>query len=115
MRERILPDGRRVAWVIACCSLLTFTATGSGQPESAAVPFPRIAMLWSGAEPYSRKHADDLSNWAKHSLILNGVDDFGLEWSSARYPAMAETFDPESVAEARRKVARLKALNPRAV
>ena len=62
---------------------------------------PRIAMLWAPAANL-KKGADSVANWARHSVIVVGIDDLGLEWAAGKNSAsLAETLRPETVAAAR--------------
>jgi hypothetical protein len=86
-------------------------AAKSTLPAAPQATFPRIAMLWSPADGIK----DKWQNIAKHGVAVVGVDDIGLEWTQNQYSAMAETFDPESIAAARRNLSRIHELNPAAL
>jgi len=73
------------------------------------MPYPRMAMFWAPL-----RGDRTLAGMAKHDLIMSSVGAFGLEWD--REPeVLATEFTPESVAEARRRTAELRRLNPRAL
>ena len=85
-------------------------AATSDQPAPA--PRPRIAMLWS---PAANLKEERLANWAKHSVIVVGIEDIGLEWTREPFPAMAETIRSDTIPQARDNLERLRQLNPAAV
>ena len=90
---------------------------GAGVAEAAAGPppeQPRLAMLWAPAANL-KKGADPTANWARHSVIVIGIDDLGLEWPAGKFPGLAETLRPEAVAGARETLDRVHKLNPAAV
>jgi hypothetical protein len=74
-------------------------------------PYPRIAMLWRGAE---NGPADDFENLAQHDLVMVSPGRLGMVWDREPY-GLAEGFTPESVEVARGRVSRLRELNPRIV
>jgi hypothetical protein len=102
--------------VIAAGTLLaavSLAATAAKPPETAvpAAPYPRIAMLWSTADGIR----DKWQNIAKHGVAVVGADEIGLEWTRNAFPALAETFDPDSIVTARKNLDRIHKLNPATV
>ena len=90
------------------------TATrAASRPASApaAGGCPRIAMLWSPAEAGRGQWA----RIARHDVIVLGIGRIALKWTPNKFPALAETIDPATVAKARENLRRLKRLNPSAV
>ena len=70
--------------------------------------FPSIFQAWSPAENLAE---DPLLTAARHDLIFNGAEFFGLEWNN-RYHGLADGFLPESIQRARQKRRDLLGLNP---
>ena len=78
------------------------------KPAAKEPAYPRIAMLWSPADGIKGKW----ENIAKHGVAVVGCDEIGLEWTRNEFAAMAETFQPESVAAARKNLDRIHAVEP---
>lgn len=94
------------------------TAARTGAPQSkestmAHAAFtkaesPRVAMLWTPIRGTAR---DSVADWARHDLVMVSPGQIGMVWD--RQPeGLAEGFTPESVEEAKKKVAELRRLNP---
>ena len=75
----------------------------------AATPFPRIGMTWAPV-----RGDRSLASFARHDLIVVGGDQMGLVPDREPW-GLADGFTPESVEAARRWVAEVRRLNPRAV
>ncbi len=90
-------------------------------PTESKWQFPRIAMLWSAADnpDTGKRHRPNQKgfwkNVARHDVVLLGAGTLGLEWTHAKYHAMVESFQKDSIPAARRNLARIKELNPQAV
>lgn len=72
-------------------------------------PAPQIAMLWS---PVRGERSPE--SMAKHDLIMAGAESFGLKYEGGNQ-GLANSFTPESIESAKRKIQALRQLNPRAV
>ncbi len=118
---RLFSSGIAGILLLAAC-LHAETARPATTRVAAQAGGPRIAMLWSPASlpgKRPRKPAGDtqsaLANWARHSILVVGADDLDLAWTSNRWPDLSESFEPQSIIAARRKLDRLHQLNLRAV
>ena len=87
-------------------SLLQFQTGYAAEPTP---EFPRIGMLWSAADG----NEDLLTKWSRYNCIVLGVSGMDLQWNANFYSDMAETFQPNSVINAQKKLAALQKKNPR--
>ena len=91
-----------------CLSWLLLASCLCGAARPTETPYPRIAMLWAPVR--GDRSAESM---ARHDLIMTGVGGFGLRYD--RQPTgLAEGFTADSVAQARRRIAELRALKPNA-
>ncbi|HUT58450.1 MAG TPA: putative glycoside hydrolase [Phycisphaerae bacterium] len=84
-------------------------ATTSASAPSGFAP-PRIAMFWSPAET----RGEPLLNTARHDVIVTALDKIGLDRVPHKWFAMRERIDPKTVPAARRRLFRIRQVNPRA-
>ncbi|NLW87542.1 MAG: hypothetical protein GXY38_11770 [Planctomycetes bacterium] len=72
---------------------------------------PRIGMFWSPADIAS----EPLANIARHDVIVMSIQELGLHWRYAPWPALSETIDQNSIMTARSNLLGIKRLNPHAI
>ncbi len=80
----------------------------SVEDRLAARSFPSVFMPWGNIDPAP---GDELEAAAKHDLIFHGPQWFGLEFDHDS-TVLWTGFDPDTLDAARKKVARLRTLNP---
>ena len=95
---------KAVAVAVACAAL----AAAQAPPRT----FPSVFQAWSPADNLPGE--DRLTTAARHDLLFNSPEFFGLRWDAA-HAGLAERFKPESILNARRMRAELLAKNPRMV
>lgn len=98
------------AFVVTLAATYAATvAAETGKKAFADVAYPRIAMLWSPI-----RGDRSLTSYARHDLIMAGVGSFRLRYD--REPSgLADGFTPESIKNARERIASMRKDNPRAV
>ena len=100
LTELIVP--RLVTW----CSLLCCGLFVCRMDLEAAVPYPRVAMLWA-----SLRNDRSAEGMVRHNLIMTSAGRFGLKPN--RTPlGLADGFTSDSMAAARQQLADLRRLNP---
>jgi hypothetical protein len=91
--------------------LLLIVAPRTSAATHSAPAFPRLGMLWSTAARDGTK-AD---KWARYGIIVASPDDLGFEWEQKPFKDEAEAFQPDTLAEGRNFLAKLRAKNPDAI
>jgi hypothetical protein len=81
-------------------------ADGDKDAGFTGTSYPRIAMMWSAV-----RGDNSLESIAKHDLAMLGFGGLGLKYN--RQPVgLADGFTPKSVAAAKRKIEKIRELNP---
>ena len=97
--------------IINAVVLLLVVVIPCSAATHAAPAFPRIGMLWSTAAGDGAK----AEKWARYGLIVVSPDDLGFEWEQKPFKDEAEAFQPDTLAEGRSFLGKLRANNPDAI